>query len=151
MRLGEIRALKTEHVNLTERTIRIVDPKNKSNRTVYIPEALLPIFDGLDLTPGQLVFKRPRNGTRGINTSVIFKEVTTELGLNNGITDARDKVVFHSLRHTYASWLVSQGLNIPVVGALLGHKTSAMTNRYAHVSPEAKRAALDTLESFLKA
>jgi integrase len=150
MRLGEIGALKTEHVNLTDRTIRIVDPKNKSNRTVYIPETLLPIFDGLDLSPGQVVFKRPRDGTREINTSKVFQKVTTELGLNKGITDPRDRVVFHSLRHTYASWLVSQGLDISVVGALLGHKTPAIANRYARVSPEAKRAALDPLESFLK-
>ncbi|MDR1577790.1 MAG: tyrosine-type recombinase/integrase [Deltaproteobacteria bacterium] len=107
VRLGEIGALKIERVNLTERTIRIVDPKNKTNRTVYIPVALSPIFDGLDLSPGQVVFKRPRSEAHKINTSEIFQKVTTELGLNKGILPRSwDKVVFHSLRRARPGWSV---------------------------------------------
>jgi site-specific recombinase XerD len=43
---------------------------------------------------------------------------------------------FHSLRHTAASWLVQEGVDLYAVGQLLGHKTPRMTQRYEHLSPD---------------
>ncbi|MEA3544430.1 MAG: tyrosine-type recombinase/integrase, partial [Thermodesulfobacteriota bacterium] len=54
--------------------------------------------------------------------------------MNEGVTDTRDKIVFHNLRHTYASWLVENGASLPIVRDLLGHKNLIMTSRYSHVS-----------------
>src|SRR5262249_8690585 len=39
----------------------------------------------------------------------------------------------HDLRHSYASFLVSAGFSLPVIGALLGHATPVTTARYAHL------------------
>jgi len=44
-----------------------------------------------------------------------------------------DDVRIHDLRHTYASLAISQNLSLPIVGALLGHKSSKSTERYAHL------------------
>jgi integrase len=55
-------------------------------------------------------------------------------------------VTFHDLRHTFASRLVMAGVDLPTVQALMGHKTIAMTMRYAHLSPEHKRAAVAVLD-----
>ena len=41
----------------------------------------------------------------------------------------------HVLRHTYASWGVTLGLSLPVVGQLLGHTAWTTTQRYAHLGP----------------
>ena len=56
--------------------------------------------------------------------------------LNEGITDPRDKVVFHTLRHTFASWLVQAGVPLYTVQRLMGHKSIVMTQRYAHLAPD---------------
>jgi site-specific recombinase XerD len=42
----------------------------------------------------------------------------------------------HDLRHTYASQLRMQGVDLHTLGQLLGHKDLRMTARYSHLSPE---------------
>jgi hypothetical protein len=59
-----------------------------------------------------------------------------------GIRDAS----FHSLRHTAASWLVMEGVDLYTVGKILGHKTPRMTQRYAHLSPGYMAAAVNKLD-----
>ena len=46
------------------------------------------------------------------------------------------KVVFHTLRHTFASWLVQAGVPLYTVQRIMGHKTIVMTQRYAHLAPD---------------
>jgi site-specific recombinase XerD len=58
----------------------------------------------------------------------------------------RTAVSFHSLRHTAASWLFMQGVDLYVVGQLLGHKTPHMTRRYAHLSPHYLAGAVGKLD-----
>jgi integrase len=53
---------------------------------------------------------------------------------------------FHDLRHTFASYLVMEGVDIMTVKELLGHKTLAMTLRYSHLSPTHKAKAVSVLD-----
>ena len=52
---------------------------------------------------------------------------------------------FHDLRHTFASQLLMKGGSLKDVQELLGHKTMTMTLRYAHLSQEHKRKAVNLL------
>jgi len=54
---------------------------------------------------------------------------------------------FHDLRHTAASHMVMAGVPLKTVGELLGHTTAAMTERYSHLTPEHKRAAIEKLSA----
>jgi integrase len=56
-----------------------------------------------------------------------------------GLEDVR----FHDLRHSYASMLVSAGLSLPVIGAMLGHSKSATTQRYSHLADKPLRDAAE--------
>lgn len=73
---------------------------------------------------------------------------TDDKGFNKGVEDPRQRVVFHTLRHTFASWLAIQGTPILTIKELLGHKTLAMTGRYAHLIPDMKRRATLDLEAY---
>ncbi len=71
-----------------------------------------------------------------------FGRVVKELKLNEGVTDKRMRVCFHTLRHTFASWVLDCGGNLKTVQNLLGHKTLAMTVRYLHVNEDSQKAAV---------
>ena len=49
---------------------------------------------------------------------------------------------FHSLRHTFASRLVENGVDLYRVQRLLGHADQRMTQRYSHLEPEGLRVAM---------
>lgn len=52
---------------------------------------------------------------------------------------------WHCLRHTFASRLVMAGVDLRTVQELMGHRTIAMTCRYAHLAPSDKLAAVERL------
>lgn len=54
-------------------------------------------------------------------------------------------VHFHDLRHTCASLLINEGVDLYVVGAILGHSSPATTSRYAHLSQATLRKAMNKL------
>jgi site-specific recombinase XerD len=56
------------------------------------------------------------------------------------------EIRFHDMRHTFATRLVQRGVNLYKVHRLLGHKTSTMTQRYAHHSPESLREGVNVLD-----
>ena len=145
MRAGEIFNLTWGDIDLKEGLIHIRDPKSGENRVSYITEPVGRMLRSKGPgDPGELVFKSSKGG-RIKAISNTFDKVVEELGLNKGVVDPRDKVVFHTLRHTFCSWLAMGGTPLHVVKELAGHKTMAMTERYSHLLPDVKRRAVEGL------
>jgi len=72
---------------------------------------------------------------------------TLKDGFDRAVKKARiDDFHFHDLRHTFATRLVQNGIDIYVVKELLGHKTITMTMRYAHHYPESLRHGVEVLD-----
>ena len=145
MRAGEIFNLTWGDIDLKEGLIHIRDPKSGENRVSYITEPVGRMLRSKGPgDPGELVFKSSK-GRRIKAISNTFDKVVEELGLNKGVVDPRDKVVFHTLRHTFCSWLAMGGTPLHVIKELAGHKTMAMTERYSHLLPDVKRRAVEGL------
>lgn len=147
LRAGEIFALTWADVDLDRGVLTLRDTKSGKTRAALITDAVSVMLAARKRgAPNELVFPA-RGGGKIVQVSDAFDRTVRALGLNDGVEDARQKVVFHSLRHTFASWLVEQGVDIYVVKELMGHGNLSMTERYSHLSPDKLRRAVKTLEA----
>ena len=148
LRAGEIHNLTWGDINLPAGEMCIRDPKNGTNRHAYITPEIREVFlnraQGKKVHPADYVFPATHGGKRKW-VSDTFERTVLEIGLNTGICDPRQKVVFHSLRHTFASWLVQKGTPIYTVAKLMGHSDTQMTERYSHLAPDTVRSAAMSL------
>lgn len=91
-----------------------------------------------ETTPGPYVFPG-KNGRPLTDVKRTWETVRQAAGV--------DGVRLHDLRHTYASILASEGLSLPVIGALLGHTQTQTTARYSHLFDDPLRAATERVAS----
>lgn len=143
LRADEIFSLTWNRVDLDQKSVKVFDSKGK-DRVVYLTDRVIAMLQGLPSDNG-LVFKS-RTGAQIKEISNSFSREVDSLGWNDGVRSAKDKLVFHSLRHSYASRLVSRGVDLYVVGQLMGHSDLTMTKRYSHLRPDTLQAAVKTLE-----
>lgn len=142
MRLGEVLALRWEDLDLAEGHLHVRDAKAGS-RIAYLSAEASTMLEERGPLPVGLVFPARGDAEKeSFKASKTFFRIVEELGFNKGITDRRQRVVFHTLRHTFASWLAIKGTPLYVIGELLGHKTLEMTKRYSHLCPDVKKDAV---------
>jgi integrase len=143
LRSGEVIHLEWEDINFKEKTIYIHPksfwkpkgwkPSNPHARYIDMPEDLEAYLGAL---PHKQEFvlghKRVGEGTY----SRYYSSLLLKVGLRGSA---------HAFRHTYASWLISNGCSLEEVGILLGHTNPVTTRMYAHLMPHARRRAVERL------
>lgn len=147
MRAGEVFSLTWADVDFSSGIITLRDTKSGKNRPAFMTEAVKAMLQARTKSaPAGLVFPG-RKGVKIEQASDTFNRAVDKVGLNEGITDRRQRVTFHTLRHTFASWLVASGTDIYTVQELLGHSDLKLTARYAHIGENSMRAAVQRLEA----
>jgi integrase len=112
--------------------------KQKSEHRVPLSEAAVTLLSELQTqTPEASPWVFPSDGSTGHRIEI--KHNWKTLCKAAMIKEAR----VHDLRHTYASVLVSAGLSLPIIGALLGHSQTQTTQRYSHLFDDPLRAATE--------
>jgi integrase len=143
-RRQELTSLRPEDVDFQRAVVSVAScyAKNGESRTLPIGPRLRTILQGAIQDRGDVptVFVTEKGRPWIPNTFRVAFSKACEMA---GLTPLSP----HVLRHTFASRLVMAGVDLRTVQELMGHKTIAMTLRYAHLSPDHKRAAIETLES----
>jgi integrase len=140
LRAGEIRSMRWQDIDFNARTIN-VRGKGGYDRQVHLTEAVQSVLENQPRGQSGYVFES-RHGTKVREISRTFHWTVQDIGLNDGVTDRKQIVSFHTLRHTFASWLALEGTPILTIKELMGHKSIEMTMRYAHLCPDHKREAV---------
>lgn len=153
MRKKEVLGLRCEHLDFGARQILIKDAKTGS-RSVPMTDDVAIFLKSLEPdTPDAFLFTRRGGGPHDIirsDSDESFVRAVKDCGLNDKITDSRHKVVFHTLRHTYCSWLAMSGVPLYTISELVGHTTVQMTKRYSHLCPDTKHDAAAKIAAIMQ-
>lgn len=150
LRASEVVALKVGDIDSTRMTLRAEQGKGRKDRYAMLSQVLLErlrawwrtarakekMLDGGWLFPGQ----NPVNpmSTRQLNRICHMAATAAEID---------KRVSMHTLRHSYATHLLEQKVDIRVIQVLLGHKKLETTALYAQVATEVLREVVSPLES----
>jgi integrase len=131
LRCGEILDLEWGDVNLSRKTLRLQNSKTGA-RTVPLNNQACDVLHRHEASKaGRFVIKSATGKGRPA-LGKPWQRVRKRAGID-------DTANIHCLRHTFASWAVMGGLSLAQTGALLGHKSSQTTLRYADHLTEAVR------------
>lgn len=140
-RLSEVRTLTVGNVDIAGSVVEVQGKTGR--RMVYLSDAakniLRPRIKDKDST--NYVFHSSTGGAMDVFASS-FKRSVAACNLNPPNTPPLQRIVFHSLRHTFASWLAIDGVPILVIAELMGHRSLEMTKRYSHLCAAQKQAAV---------
>lgn len=157
-RLETIGSIKVKDINLLDKTVLLINFKLKStgkNNTTYhgfLNDQLIPELSSLikGLSPNSYIF-RDASGNR-ISTDYfqnhlqpLFNELFN-IGLDN--SDAKNRAVIHTLRHTFATQLAKNGEHVLTIQTLMDHSDIKSTLRYTKFDPKNGKNAVDCLNLF---
>lgn len=172
-RLSEVLYLDWRDVDLQRRTVTFWDTKNDDPRTVPLHERAFLALANMPHRDGAVFRSRrgepyARRRMGGGQVTTAWRGACKRAGLADmyPLTDAAGRPKLdkkgeqlhgwrpwfspHTLRHTFASWLVMSGAPLRTVAELLGHKSLSMVMRYSHLSEDHQREHVASLPSGAK-
>lgn len=144
LRDGELRNLEWADIDLAKQQIfvRIKEdwkPKTGLGRIVPICQDLYDLLSHRERR-GRYVFTTS-TGKRWVPPRQPWVDLLNRIREKEGV-DLRGKVSIHTFRHTFATFCLMGGVDIKTVSEILGHTSVKMTERYLHLLPDHKIAAM---------
>jgi len=136
-RLATILNIYKKDIDFTHKLLTLKDFKNNSTYKAFLSDELKELLQEQtkDLCLNDKIFKiNPQERCRNI-LNKLFNDTID-------INDRKNRVVIHTLRHTFASHLAINGTPIFTIQKLMNHKDIQMTMRYAKLSPDSGREAV---------
>ena len=130
LRVSEVVNLKVRDVDLRELIVHVKQGKGKKDRITVFPEKLVADIQNLiaGKTPNDILFASERGGKLSTRTAQkVFEHSIKKAGIHKDAT-------FHSLRHSFATHLLENGVDVRYVQELLGHQNIRTTQLYTRVT-----------------
>lgn len=160
LRQGELLALNWEDIDLSNKTLTVnksvkevyiyedennrhietifqVPKTQNSFRTISIPDVLISVLKKEKNKNGLVFHNADGKPLRAKNVSYQWKKILADCNISHK--------KFHSIRHTYASMLLKNGVDIETVAELMGHSAISITQIYLHSSNNQKQDAVNKL------
>lgn len=144
MRMAEIFRLKWQHVDMTRKTVTILESKNGQPRVLPLNQRAMSVL--------QEISRKTKianiEGYVFTKDGLPVKKEQIQYYFLKAVKQAKiPHCRFHDLRHTFATRLVQSGVDLYKVSKLLGHENIKTTQRYSHHYPESLRGGVDILDT----
>ncbi len=148
MRVSELTSLKIENLNFEEKIGYIKEGKGKKERAFNIPQFLflkLKKYSKNQNSQGESFLFSGRNGKKmsSRNLQKIVKKAAKKAGI-------KKEVHCHTLRHSFATHLLENEIDIRKIQKLLGHADLSTTQIYTHVSTKELKKIKSPLDSLME-
>ncbi|MDY0403014.1 site-specific integrase [Sulfurovum sp.] len=147
-RIQSILAIQKKDIDLASEFIHINDFKSNTGYKAFITKELYLLLSKKiqNIYPNDYVVSLDGTKTTARQIQCRLKPILDEL-FNQGLEaqDNKNRVVIHTLRHTFASHLATNGTPIYTVQKLMNHKDIKMTQRYAKLSPDSGKEFIENL------
>lgn len=140
MRREEMLSLKWQDIDFKRDIVYLLNTKSGRKREVPMNSLVKETLIKVHKHPKSPYLFCGKDGSRYGSVKKSFLTSLKKAGIMR-------KFRFHDLRHTFASQLVMAGVDLNTVRELLGHRDLKMTLRYAHLSPDHKRRAVELLSN----
>lgn len=143
LRISEVLQLRLADIDLDRRQLVVIQSKGRKDRYVVMAESTVPLLINYvsSYKPRIYLFQGEKGGPYSATSIRAFLRRSCRKA---GITK---KVTPHTLRHSYATHLIENGVNLRLVQELLGHSKPETTMIYTHVAKKdllAIQSPLDT-------
>lgn len=146
LRVSELTNLKVNDLSFDEQIGQIRQAKGKKDRIFNIPKFLLNDLKNHTNLQRELnklyLFSGPKEKLSERNLQKIIKNASIKAGI-------KKEVHCHTLRHSFATHLLENGVDIRHIQILLGHSSIATTEIYAHVSSEELKKIKSPLDNLM--
>lgn len=144
-RVSEVLQLRWEHVDLERGMLFLPDSKTGKKAVVLNNPAMQVLSDLTHI--GVYVIAGETAGKKNEKPRADLKKPWAAIRKHSELDDVR----LHDLRHNFASFGAGGGLGLPVIGRLLGHKSTITTQKYAHLDNDPLRKATNTIGTSIAA
>ena len=149
LRVSEVVALKVTDIDSKRMTLRVEQGKGRKDRYAMLPPVLLERLRAWwrqahaqgKMLPGGWLFP-------GLNPveSLTTRQLNRAIHIAAATAKIDKRVSMHTLRHSFATHLLEQKVDIRVIQVMLGHKKLETTVVYTHVATELLREVVSPLE-----
>ena len=141
LRASEVFSLQTDHVDFHRDVMYVKRTKTDEDREVPLNDTSRQLLSNLATDAKQKGYKYLFTNPKTKKPYTSIKTAWHSACRQAGITDFR----FHDLRHTFGTRASDAGVPLPAIRDVMGHSSTAMTERYAHATDEGKRRAVEAV------
>ena len=142
LRLGELIRLKVRDIHIEMGIIEIKYAKGKKDRIAKLSKTLIPLLQRylMEYKPSYYLVEGQTGGKYSARSvQAILHQAVQKSGVDENTT-------VHTLRHTFATHLILDGMDIRLVQELLGHNSLKTTEIYTHITDKMKKDVISPLD-----
>ena len=142
LRLGDLTRLKVRDIHIEMGIVEIKCAKGKKDRIAKLSKTLIPLLERYlsEYKPSYYLIEGQTGGKYSARSvQAVLHQAVQKSGVDENTT-------VHTLRHTFATHLILDGMDIRLVQELLGHNSLKTTEIYTHITDKMKKDVISPLD-----